>query len=131
MGEDRLVALLQESLHLATRAGAAKPSDFTQVIVDTTVQPRAITFPTDVKLIHRARERLVSLPRKHGLKLRQTYARLGKAALISHQRYAHVKQFKRANRALRKSRTYFGRLIRDIGHKIDGDDRFNTSGPLL
>jgi IS5 family transposase len=101
MGEERLVALLQESLHLATRTGAAKPADFTQVVVDTTVQPKAITFPTDAKLTHRARERLVTLAKKHRLKLRQTYVRLGKSALISHQRYAHAKQFKRANRALR------------------------------
>ncbi len=55
MGEERLVALLQESLAAATRSGAAKPSDFTRVIVDTTVQPKAITFPTDAKLLARAR----------------------------------------------------------------------------
>jgi transposase, IS5 family len=59
------VALLQESLHLATRSGAAKPDDFTRVIVDTTVQPTAITFPTDAKLLQRARERLVKLAQKH------------------------------------------------------------------
>jgi IS5 family transposase len=121
MGAERLAALLQESLHLATRTGAAKPVDFTQVIVDTTVQPKAITFPTDAKLLHRARERLVRLARKQGLKLRQTYVRLGKSALIRHQRYAHAKQFKRANRALRTLRTYLGRVIRDIGRKIARD----------
>jgi IS5 family transposase len=73
------------------------------------VQPKAITFPTDAKLTHRARERLVTLAKKHRLKLRQTNVRLGKSALISHQRYAHAKQFKLANRALRKSRAYLGR----------------------
>jgi transposase, IS5 family len=40
MGEERLVALIQESLNVATRTGAAKPADFSKVIVDTTVQPR-------------------------------------------------------------------------------------------
>jgi IS5 family transposase len=30
--------------------------------------------------------------------LRQSYTRVGKFALIQHQRYAHAKQFKRANR---------------------------------
>jgi IS5 family transposase len=57
MGEERLVALLQESLAAAPRTGAAKPSDFTRVIVDTTVQPKAITFPTDAKLLSRTRPR--------------------------------------------------------------------------
>src|SRR5882757_1645420 len=80
MGEERLMALLQESLAAATRLGAAKPSDFRAVIVDTTVQEKAITFPTDAKLMHRARERLVKLARKHGIALRQSYARVGKFA---------------------------------------------------
>jgi transposase, IS5 family len=57
MGAEKLAALLQESLSVATRTGAARPADFTQVIVDTTVQEKAITFPTDAKLMHRARER--------------------------------------------------------------------------
>ena len=106
---------------VATRAGAAKPSDFTKVIVDTTVQPKAVAFPTDAKLMHRARERLVRLAKKHGVPLRQSYARVGKHALIAYQRYAHAKQFKRANRALRSVRTYLGRVLRDIARKT-GDD---------
>jgi transposase, IS5 family len=122
MGGDKLMALLQESLHTATRLGAAKPADFTRVIVDTTVQPKAITFPTDAKLLHHARERLVRLARKHGVTLRQSYARVGKTALIRHQRYAHAKQFKRANRALRSLRTQLGRVVRDIGRKIADND---------
>ncbi len=122
MGEERLNALLQESLHLATRSGAAKPADFTRVIVDTTVQPKAITFPTDAKLLNRARERLVRLAQKQGVALRQSYVRIGKAALIRHQRYAHAKQFKRANRALKSLRTYLGRVIRDIGRKTGDAD---------
>ena len=118
MGEEKLTALVQESLHAATRAGAAKPADFSRVIVDTTVQPKAIAFPTDARLLHRGRERLVRLAQKHGVMLRQSYARVGKAALIRHQRYAHAKQFKRANRALRALRTQLGRVIRDISRKI-------------
>ena len=53
--------------------------------------------------------------------MRQSYARVGKFALIKHQRYAHAKQFKRANRMLRKLKTYLGRVIRDIARKIEGD----------
>ena len=86
IGEERLIALLQESLSVATRSGAAKPADFRPVIVDTTVQEKAITFPTDAKLMHRARERLVRLAKSHGVRLRQSYARVGKIALIQHQR---------------------------------------------
>jgi len=108
-------------LNVATRTGAAKPADFSKVIVDTTVQPKAVAFPTDAKLMHRARERLVRLAKKHGLTLRQSYERVGKYALIKHQRYAHAKQFKRANRALRTLRTYLGRVTRDVMRRIKGD----------
>jgi transposase, IS5 family len=122
MGEERLQALLQESLAVATRTGAMKPSDLSRVIVDTTVQPKNITFPTDAKLVNRAREKLVKLAKRLGVKLRQSYKRVGKIALITHQRYAHARQFGRAKKALRKLKTYLGRIIRDITRKIADDD---------
>src|SRR6516225_8272641 len=78
MGEERLQALLQESLSVATRTEAIKPSDLARVIVDTTVQPKAVMFPTDAKLLNRARERLVRLAKKLGVSLRQSYRRVGK-----------------------------------------------------
>jgi IS5 family transposase len=122
MGEARLQALLQESLSVAARTKAIKPSELSRVILDTTVQPKNVTFPTDAKLLNRAREKLARLAKLHGVTLRQSYARVGKFALIQHQRYAHAKQFKRANRMLKKLRTYLGRVIRDIDRKIEGDD---------
>ena len=109
------------SLSVATRTKAIKPSELSRVIVDTTVQPKNVMFPTDARLLNRAREKLVRLAQRHGVGLRQSYARVGKFALIQHQRYAHAKQFKRANRMLKKLRTYLGRVIRDIGRKIEGD----------
>lgn len=126
MGEKRIKALLQESLSVAIKTGAMKPGDTRQVIVDTTVQPKNVMFPTDAKLIHRARERLVRLARKAGLDLRQTYVRVGKFALIQHQRYAHAKQFKRAGKALRKLKTYLGRTVRDIERQIAGDEQLRA-----
>ena len=122
MGEEKLSALVQESLAVATRTDAAKPSDFSRVIVDTTVQPKNVMFSTDARLTHRARERLVRLAKATGVKLRQSYERVGKFALIKHQRYAHAKQFKRANKALRTLRTQLGRVMRDIRRKIAGDE---------
>jgi IS5 family transposase len=127
MGEEKLVALIQESLSVATRTGAARPADFSKVIVDTTVQPKAVAFPTDAKLMHRARERLVKLAKKTGVSLRQSYERVGKHALIAHQRYAHAKQFNRANRALKTIRTYLGRVIRDIVRKIEGEAELESA----
>src|SRR5258708_11162222 len=131
MGEERLRALLQESLAVATKTGAMKPSELSRVIVDTTVQPKNITFPTDAKLMNRAREKLVKLAKKLGVELRQSFTGVGKSATIQHQRYAHAKQFKRANRALRTLKTYLGRVIRDIARKIDGDHGLEASFAVL
>ena len=122
MGDERIEVLLQESLAVALKTGALKPADTRRVIVDTTVQPKSVMFPTDAKLANRARERLVALAKAVGLDLRQSYVRVGKRALIKHQRYAHAKQFKRANRSLRTLKTYLGRTIRDISRKIAGED---------
>ena len=49
-----------------------KPSDLARVIVDTTVQPKNVTFPTDAKLMNRAREKLVKLAHRLGVDLRQS-----------------------------------------------------------
>ena len=124
MGDDRLQALLQESLAVAVKTKAAKPSDFTRAVVDTTVQEKNVAFPTDAKLMHRARVHLVAQAKACGITLRQSYVRVAKKALIAHQRYAHAKQFKRAKRELRKLRTYLGRVRRDIKRKIKGNDCF-------
>jgi len=126
MGEERIAALLQESLAVAIKTGAMKPADTRRVIVVTTVQPKNVMYPTDAKLIHRARERLVRLAKQVGLDLRQSYVRVGKLALIKHQRYAHAKQFKRANRALRTLKTYLGRTIRDIRRQIADDEELDA-----
>jgi IS5 family transposase len=65
---------------------------------------------------------VVRLAKKHGVVLRQSYERIGKHALIAHQRYAHAKQFKRANKSLRRLRTFLGRVERDIARRIKGDE---------
>jgi len=117
---DKLDLLLAESLRVAHDAGALRTKDLKRVTVDTTVQPKAITFPTDAKLLHAAIRGLGRLARKHGVRLRQSYARVGKRAAMMAGRYAHAKQFKRHHRELRFLRTRLGRLIRDIGRKIEG-----------
>src|SRR3989441_10594386 len=82
MGEEKLAALIQESLAVATKTEAMQPKDLARVVVDTTVQPKAVMFPTDAKLTNRARERLGRLGQKHGGRRRQSYTRLGQRALM-------------------------------------------------
>ena len=91
-----------------------------RVAIDSTVQPKAVTHPTDAKLMLKAIEKLGTQAKSEGLKLRQSYARLAKQAAQMVGRYTHAKQFKRANRELKFLRTRLGRLIRDT-RKIEGD----------
>jgi IS5 family transposase len=79
-----------------------KPSSFTQVTVDTTVQEKAIAFPTDGRLYHKGRVWLVRLARRSGIELRQSYVRKGKQSLFMQQRYAAARQMRRARRELSK-----------------------------
>ena len=117
---DKIELLLAESLRVAHEAGALRTRDLKRVTVDTTVQPKNITFPTDAKLLHAAVKGLVGLAKKHGVRLRQSYLRIAKRAAMMAGRYAHAKQFKRHQRQLRLLRTRLGRLIRDIRRKVEG-----------
>ena len=118
---DKLEVLLQESLRVAHEVGALKKGDLARITVDTTVQPKNVTHPTDAKLTLKAIEQLGRLAKRQGVALRQSYARVAKRAALTAGRYAYAKQFKRCNRELRFLRTRLGRLIRDIRRKIEGD----------
>ena len=123
---DRLELLLAESLRVAHGSGALRPRDLARVTVDTTVQPKNITFPTDAKLLHAALNGLNRLARRHGVRLRQSYLRVAKRSAMMAGRYAHAKQFNRHRRELRFLRTRLGRLIRDIRRKIAGQAGLET-----
>ena len=71
---DKLELLLAESLRVAHESGALRTRDLARVTVDTTVQPKDITFPTDAKLLHAAIKGLNRLASKHGVRLRQSYS---------------------------------------------------------
>ena len=117
---DKLELLLAESLRVAHASGALRSKDLARVTVDTTVQPKNITFPTDAKLLHAAIKGLNRLANKHGVRLRQSYVRIARRAAMMAGRYAHAKQFNRHRRELRFLRSRLGRMIRDIGRKIAG-----------
>ena len=102
------------------QTGTVAETSLAIVNVDTTVQDKAIALPTDARLLHKARVALVRRARKTGIELRQSYERVGKAAFVRSQRYAHARQMNRAKAQTRKLRTYLGRTIRDIERKTHG-----------
>ena len=117
LGAAGVEKLLTETLSTAKREGALREREIKRVNVDTTVQEKAVAFPTDARLYHKARRALVQMAGSAGIALRQTYVRLGQQALARQGRYAHARQMKRARRETRRLRQYLGRVIRDIRRK--------------
>jgi IS5 family transposase len=117
LGAEGIEKLLTETLSTAKREQALKESEIKRVHVDTTVQEKAVAFPTDARLYHKARRALVRAARRVGISLRQSYVRLSKQALARQGRYAHAKQMKRARRETKRLRLYLGRVIRDSRRK--------------
>ena len=115
-------SLLKETIQAGLRMKFIKASQLKKVNVDRTVQEKQVRFPTDARLYGRARERLVELAKQRGLKLRQSYVRVGKGLMLKQSRYAHAKQYKRSQQCTRRLRTYLGRVIRDIGRRCPNPD---------
>jgi IS5 family transposase len=119
VGEKGVEKLLSHTIDTAKREALLPEKLLKKVNVDTTVQEKSITFPTDTKLCHRMRIKLVLAAKQRGLKLRQTYVRIGKRACIMQGRYAHAGQMKRARKEFKKVKSYLGRVTRDICRQVD------------
>jgi hypothetical protein len=96
------LSLFDFSLPLALEFKQVTPQQLRKVTVDTTVQEKAIAFPTDARLYTKMLLRLVNLSRRHGLGLRQTYVLKAPQLLRQQGRYAHAKQYKRAGAGVQK-----------------------------
>jgi len=116
---ENLEKILAETIVTAVKTETVAPRDLKRVIADTTVMEKNIAFPTDSKLLNRAREQLVDLASDCGLKLRQSYTRVGKFAALNAGRYAHAKQFKRMRKEVKKLKNYLGRTVRDIERQLE------------
>ena len=119
IGEAGLEWMLTQTIKAAESARVVKPQSFQKVIVDSTVQEKAIAHPTDSKLLERVRQHLVKLAAEAGLALRQNYNREGPRLAVQVGRYAHAKQYKRMRASLKKLKTVVGRVWRDVERQRD------------
>ena len=114
--------LLAATIQAGLESGAVRPSSLERISVDTTVQPKAITHPTDAKLYLKALQALVRQAKRHGLQLRQAHTRLAKRAAVQVGRSAHARQMRRMRRELKRLKTYLGRVYRDVARKVAGHE---------
>ena len=120
VGAEGMERLLAETVRAGLESGTVEPSSLERVTVDTTVQPKAITHPSDARLYLRALDTLVRQAKRRGVALRQSHTRLAKRACRKAGRYAHARQFKRMRREIKRLKTYLGRVQRDVSRKTAG-----------
>jgi transposase, IS5 family len=127
VGPAQLETLLAETLRIAVATNATTTDAFERVTVDTTVQTKAIAHPSDAHLLLRSIQTLSRMAKAKGIKLRQSFVFVAKAARIAVTRLLHQRAPKQAMRHVRKLRTYAGRLRRDIGRKTEGDQELEAA----
>lgn len=88
--------MLRATVEAGMKMGVIRPAELKRINVDTRVETKAIRYPTDARLYHRCRERLVKMARREGLVIKQSYRHVGKRLLMQSSRYAHARQMQRA-----------------------------------
>lgn len=92
-----------------------------EVLIDTTVQEKNITFPTDTKLYKKIATKCADIADMEEVKLRQSYRWTVKKLMLAQRFRNHPKNYKKARKAERKLKTIAGRLIRDLERKLPLD----------
>ena len=119
IGEAGCEWMLSVTIQAGVDSKTVKKRDFESVTVDSTVQEKAITYPTDGKLYERCRQHLVRLADQHEIPLRQNYNRKAPYCLMMANRYSHAKQMKRKRKMLKQLKTLVGRVYRDIERQLE------------
>ena len=118
IGAEGMEWLLAQTIEAAASAKVIKQHSLDKVIVDSTIQEKAIAYPTDSKLLNRGRQQLVQLVAETGITLRQNYNRIAPKLAGQIARYAHAKQYRRMRNHLKKLKTLVGRVWRDVSRQL-------------
>ncbi len=90
-----------------------------QVIIDTTVQEKNVTYPTDGKLAIKMIHHLHHIAKEEKIQLRRTYVKEIKGHRISLRFFRHPKKIKKARSAMKRLKTITGIIIRDLSRNMD------------
>lgn len=119
IGEAGVLKIFEQSLELHKQ----KIEKAQEVITDTTVQEKNITFPTDNKLRIKAIDKLTDIAKKQGIKLKQTFEKEIKTLKVAIRFSHHPKRRKQANQAQRRIKTIAGILFREVSRKLHDTDK--------
>jgi len=127
IGEAGMEVILAQTIRIGLRSKTLQQKHLKRVTVDTTVQEKAVRYPTDTRLCHKARQALVALAKQEGVPLRQSYVRKGRYALFKANKYAAVRQMKRSRKYQKEVRNYLGRVIRDVQRRGVSGERWSEA----
>lgn len=113
IGETGVQKIFAESVRLHGRHAEAS-----EVHIDSTVQEKNITYPTDSKLAIKIINRLNKLAKKYGIQQRRTYVKEVKELRLACRHFRHVKRRRKAIRALKRLRTIAHTLMRELQRKL-------------
>jgi IS5 family transposase len=131
IGEGGMEKLLQLTIEAGKATKTITEQSFEKVIVDTTVQPKAIQHPTDARLYRKVHAAMLRIAEKEGLDLRQSYRKLMEWAYRKHGNHAKAKQFNRAKKVLRRLKTMAGCIMRDVERKLSDEAYETHKGTML
>lgn len=113
IGKEGVEKILKHSIDLHGKDGQDKHTS-----IDTTVQEKNITYPTDAKLHKRIIDKCVEISKMEKFSLRRSYVRTAKNLVRATYNGGHPKRKKKANSAKRKLKTIAGRVVRELERNI-------------
>lgn len=113
IGEKGIELIFKESIRIN-----GNDADEDAGTIDTTVQEKNITYPTDNKLHRKVIKKCVAIADKEDIELRQSYSRILKKLFLDQRFRNHSRNYKKARKADRKVKTIAGRLVRELERKL-------------
>ena len=123
IGEKGIELILAESIRV--NDDHDDKETYKTAFIDSTVQEKNVTFPTDAKLLKKVIEKIMKIVEKEGLPLRQSYSRTLKSIFRDQRFRKHPKNWKKARKADKKLRTIAGRLLRELQRNLGDNHKYD------
>lgn len=126
IGEEGIALILKESIRINGKDGQDD-----NVSIDTTVQEKNITYPTDAKLHRKIIDKCQKISEEQGLKVRQSYKLTLKKLRLAQRFRNHPKNKAKARKADKKTSTIAGRLVRELERNLAPDSKYHKDIALF
>ena len=123
IGKEGIELIFQESIRVNNEDDEDRHHD--TAFIDSTVQEKNITYPTDAKLHKKIVKKVLGIVKKLGLPLRQSYTFVLKGIYRDQRFRNHPKNRKKALKADRRLRTIAGRLVRELKRNLKGNHDYD------